>query len=65
MKIFKRWTVVDGISGEILPERFLFRRDAQDLKWATEFRYMLRAIQGTGPDYDVATVHSAIEVRKV
>lgn len=39
--MFKRWTVWDGVANEHLKERFWFRRDAQDMRDAIEFLYVL------------------------
>lgn len=45
MKIFKRWTVYDGITGQTIDEKFFFLKDAQDMREAVEFQYVLRGIQ--------------------
>lgn len=47
--IFKRWAVTDGIAGETLPERFFLRRDAEELRDAIEFLYVLDGIRSDVP----------------
>lgn len=47
--MFKRWTVFDGISGVKLPERFVFRKNAEELREAVEFLYVLDGIKTGDP----------------
>jgi hypothetical protein len=47
--MFKRWTVRDGIKGENIPETFWFRDDAQDMRDAVEFLYVLDGIRTGNP----------------
>jgi hypothetical protein len=49
-KIFKRWAVSDGIVGQLLPERFFWRKDAEDMRDAVEFLYVIAALQ-TGDEW--------------
>lgn len=48
--MFKRWTVWDGVANEYLTEKFWFRRDAQDMRDAIEFLYVLD--DSSDPDFD-------------
>ena len=47
--IFKRWTVFDGISQQTTSEKFFRRKDAEELRDAVEFLYVLDGIKTGDP----------------
>jgi hypothetical protein len=63
VNMFKRWTVFDGISGRTLPERFFWRKDAEDMKRAIESLYVFDGIR-SGDFFDEKNF-DLIEVVKV
>lgn len=59
--MLRRWYVFDGLKNEHLSERFLFRRDAEDMRDAIEFLYVLEGLK-TGEPVD-PFYYPLIEVR--